>query len=29
MGLNLALALVVLDRTILKPYFQKRAGAGL
>lgn len=28
-GLNLALAFVVLDRTILKPYFQKRAGAGL
>jgi hypothetical protein len=29
MGLNLLLALVVLDRTVLKPYFQKRAGAGL
>jgi len=28
-GLNLALAFVVLDRTILKPFFQKRAGAGL
>lgn len=28
-GLNLALAFVVLDRTVLKPYFQKRAGLQL
>ncbi|HWA32813.1 MAG TPA: hypothetical protein VG737_01720 [Cyclobacteriaceae bacterium] len=28
-GLNLALAFVVLDRTILKPYFQKKAGLQL
>jgi hypothetical protein len=28
-GLNLVLAFVVLDRTVLKPFFQKRAGLQL
>jgi hypothetical protein len=28
-GLNLVLVFIVLDRTVLKPYFQKRAGMQL
>jgi hypothetical protein len=28
-GLNLVLAFIVLDRTVLKPFFQKRAGVQL